>query len=46
MTNKGDVPMTLQYMGDPQMDELLRMTTYVMMKIKQQTKEMIIYERL
>ncbi len=32
--------MTLQITVDPQMDELLRMTTYVMMKIKQQTKEM------
>ncbi len=38
--------MTLQYMGDPQMDALLRMTTYVMMKIKKQTKEMMIYECL
>ncbi len=46
MTNKGDVPMTLQYMGDPQMDALLRMTHYVFMKIKKQTKEMMIYERL
>ncbi len=35
-----------QYIGDPQMDALLRMTNYVVMKIKQQTKEMIIYERL
>ncbi len=32
--------MTLQITVDPQMDELLRMTNYVMMKIKQQTKEM------
>jgi len=32
--------MTLQYTADPQMDELLRMTINVMMKIKQQTKEM------
>ena len=38
--------MTLQYMGDPQMDALLRMTAYVMMKIKQQTKEIYVYERL
>ncbi len=34
--------MTLQYMGDPQMDELLKMTNDVVMKIKQQTKEMYI----
>ncbi len=32
--------MTLQITVDPQMDELLKMTNYVMMKIKQQTKEM------
>ncbi len=32
--------MTLQYTSDPQMDSLLRMTNYVMMKIKKQTKEM------
>ncbi len=38
--------MTLQYMGDPQMDALLRMTHYVLMKIKQQTKEIYVYERL
>jgi len=31
--------MTLQY-TDPQMDSLIRMTNNVMMKIKQQTKEM------
>ena len=34
--------MTLQITVDPQMDELLRMTTYVLTKIKQQTKEMYI----
>ncbi len=34
--------MTLQITVDPQMDELLKMTNYVMMKIKQQTKEMYI----
>jgi len=33
--------MTLQITVDPQMDELLRMTTCVMMKIKQQTKEIL-----
>jgi hypothetical protein len=32
--------MTLQYTEDPQMDSLLRMTNYVLMKIKLQTKEM------
>ncbi len=32
--------MTLQYMGDPQMYELLKMINDVVMKIKQQTKEM------
>ncbi len=32
--------MTLQYTKDPQMDSLLRMTNYVLMKIKLQTKEM------
>ncbi len=31
--------MTLQY-ADPQMDSLIKMTSDVMMKIKQQTKEM------
>jgi hypothetical protein len=31
--------MTLQYIADPQMDELLKMTTDVVMKIKQHTKE-------
>ena len=38
--------MTLQYIGVPQMDALLRMTNYVLIKIKQQTREMIIYERV
>jgi len=31
--------MTLQYTADPQMDELLKMTNNVVMKIKQQTQE-------
>ncbi len=34
--------MTLQITVDPQMDELLKMTNDVLMKIKQQTKEMYI----
>ncbi len=32
--------MTLQITVDPQMDELLKMTNDVVMKIKKQTKEM------
>ncbi len=32
--------MTLQYTADSQMDVLLKMTSDVIMKIKQQTKEM------
>ena len=32
--------MTLQYTADPQMDSLIKMTNDVIMKIKQQTKEM------
>ncbi len=32
--------MTLQYTADTQMDSLIKMTSDVMMKIKQQTKEM------
>ena len=32
--------MTLQYIEDPQMDSLIKMTNDVIMKIKQQTKEM------
>jgi len=32
--------MTLQYTADSQMDALLKMTSDVIMKIKQQTKEM------
>ena len=32
--------MTLQYTRDPQMDSLIKMTSVVIMKIKQQTKEM------
>jgi len=31
--------MTLQYVVDPQMNELLKMTNDVVMKIKQHTKE-------
>ncbi len=34
--------MTLQITVDPQMDALLKMTNDVLMKIKQQTKEMYI----
>ncbi len=32
--------MTLIYTADPQMDSLIKMTSDVIMKIKQQTKEM------
>ncbi len=32
--------MTLQYPEDPQIDALLKMTNDIVMKIKQQTKEM------
>lgn len=34
--------MTLQYVQDPQMGELLKMTNNVISKIKQQTSEMSI----
>ena len=37
-TNKGVLPLTLQYVQDSEMDNLLKMTNDVMMKIKQQTR--------
>ncbi len=35
-----------EYLNDPEIEHLLKMTNDVLMKIKQQTKEMMIYERL
>jgi hypothetical protein len=41
MPYQGDMPMTLEFPEDSQIDELLKMTNNVVMKIKQRSQEML-----